>query len=176
MADSYSVQAILSAKDSGFTSTLKGAEKSVGGLGKSLGGIKFGILSGVGTAAFNSIKNSVSGLIGEINASSAAWKTFEGNMGMLGKSAKEISSTKKELQDFATQTVYSASDMATTYSQLAAVGTKNTTKLVKGFGGLAAAAENPQQAMKTLSQQGVQMAAKPKVAWQDCGQRLSALR
>ena len=29
------------------------------------------------------------------------------------------------------------------------------------------AAENPQQAMKTLSQQGVQMAAKPTVAWQD---------
>ena len=37
--------------------------------------------------------------------------------------------------------IYSASDMATTYSQLAAVGTKNCTQLVKGFGGLAAAAE-----------------------------------
>lgn len=57
--------------------------------------------------------------------------------------------------------------MASTYSQLAAVGTKNTTELVKGFGGLAAAAENPQQAMKTLSQQATQMAAKPKVQWQD---------
>ena len=35
------------------------------------------------------------------------------------------------------------------------------------IGGLAGAAENPAQAMKTLSQQGVQMAAKPTVAWQD---------
>src|SRR5699024_9717137 len=39
--------------------------------------------------------------------------------------------------------------------------------LVKGFGGLAAASENPQQAMKTLSEQATQMAAKPMVQWQD---------
>lgn len=57
--------------------------------------------------------------------------------------------------------------MATTYSQLAAVGIKNTDKLVMGFGGLAAAAENPTQAMTTLSQQATQMAAKPMVQWQD---------
>ena len=57
--------------------------------------------------------------------------------------------------------------MASTYAQLDAVGTKSTTKLVKGFGGLAAAAENPQQAMKTLSQQATQMAAKPKIQWED---------
>ncbi|MEB3365040.1 tape measure protein [Lactobacillus sp. R2/2] len=57
--------------------------------------------------------------------------------------------------------------MASTYSQLAAVGTKNTTQLVKGFGGLAAAATDPKQAMKTLSQQATQMAAKPTVQWQD---------
>ena len=38
---------------------------------------------------------------------------------------------------------------------------------MKGFGGLAAAAENPKQAMKTLSQQATQMAAKPAVAWAD---------
>ena len=57
--------------------------------------------------------------------------------------------------------------MASTYAQLAAVGIESTDQLVTGFGGLAAAAENPQQAMKTLSQQGVQMAAKPTVAWQD---------
>ena len=86
---------------------------------------------------------------------------------MIGKSDKEIAGVKKELQDFAQKTIYSSSDMATTFAQLEAVGVKNTTSLVKGFGGLAAAAENPQQAMKTLSQQATQMAAKPNVAWQD---------
>ena len=168
MAESYSVKAMLSAQDKGFSSTLKSATGTVNSLASSLKqNFSFGILQGMGQAAFGAIKNSVTDLISEMNSSNAAWKTFTGNMQMLGKSDKEISETKKELQQFATQTIYSASDMATTYSQLAAVGTKNCTQLVKGFGGLAAAAENPQQAMKTLSQQATQMAAKPNVAWQD---------
>lgn len=164
MAESYSVKAILSATDKGFTSTLKNALGSVKGLAKSIGS---GMLQGAGMAAFNALSNGAREMVGEINASNVAWKTFESNMQIVGKSAKEISSVKSELQDFAQKTVYSASDMASTYAQLAAVGTKNTSQLVKGFGGLAAAAENPQQAMKTLSQQATQMAAKPKVAWAD---------
>ena len=102
-----------------------------------------------------------------LDESSKAWQTFEGNMHEFGKTDKEIKNVKGELQTFAQQSIYSASDMASTYSQLAAVGTKNTTELVKGFGGLSAAAEDPKQAMKTLSQQATQMAAKPKVAWED---------
>lgn len=168
MAESFSVKAILSAADKGFTSTMEKADSKLSSLGSKIkSGLGFGILTGIGQQAFSSITSGISGVISELGASSAAWKTFNGNMEMLGKSSNEIISTKKELQKFATQTIYSASDMATTYSQLAAVGTKNCTQLVKGFGGLAAAAENPTQAMKTLSTQATQMAAKPKVAWQD---------
>lgn len=168
MAESYSVKARLSATDSGFISTLKNALGATDSLASKLkSGFSFGILTGMGQKAFSSLTSGVSGLISEINSSNAAWKTFEGNMSILGKGTKEIDGVKKELQSFAEQTIYSSSDMAQTYAQLAAVGTKNTTKLVKGFGDLAAAAENPQQAMKTLSQQATQMAAKPKVAWQD---------
>lgn len=121
----------------------------------------------VAGAVFNFIKSGVSGVLSELEQGSATWKTFNGNMENIGKSKSEIAAVKKELQDFATKTIYSASDMATTYSQLEAVGIKSANKLVKGFGGLAAAAENPQQAMKTLSQQATQMAAKPMVQWQD---------
>lgn len=164
MAESYSVKAILSATDRGFTSTLKNALSSVTGLAKSFGS---GILMGAGMEAFKALSSGAREMVSEINDSNVAWKTFEANMGILGKSASEIASVKSELQDFAQQTVYSASDMASTYAQLAAVGTKNTAQLVKGFGGLAAAAENPAQAMKTLSQQATQMAAKPMVQWAD---------
>ncbi|MFQ6793850.1 MAG: tape measure protein [Thomasclavelia sp.] len=168
MAESFSVKAILSATDKGFTSAFEKANAAADGLKEKItSGLGFGILTGIGQKAFDVVSSGIGSITSELSASSAAWKTFEGNMGMLGKTADEINSTKKELQDFATQTVYSASDMATTYSQLAAVGTKNCTQLVKGFGGLAAAAENPTQAMKTLSQQATQMAAKPKVAWED---------
>ena len=168
MAESYSVRARLSAQDSGFTSTMKRASSALEGLGSKIkSGFAFGLLQGAGQAAFHAITNSVSGLISEIDSSNASWKTFTKNMQMLGKSEKEIAGVKAELQDFAQKTIYSSSDMATTFAQLEAVGVKNTTALVKGFGGLAAAAENPQQAMKTLSTQATQMAAKPSVAWAD---------
>lgn len=168
MAESFSVKAILSAADKGFTSTMKAASGYVSNLKSTLtSGIGFGVMMAAGQRAFDAISGGVTGLIGDLNDSSAAWKTFQGNMEMNGHTADEIKTIKGELQDFAEATIYSSSDMASTFAQLEAVGTKNTTKLVKGFGGLAAAAENPTQAMKTLSQQATQMAAKPTVAWED---------
>lgn len=168
MAESYSIEAVLTARDAGFEAGMKAAQKSTLSLGKVLkSGIGFGAMVAVGNKAVSVVTSGLSEIVGGLNESSAAWKTFEGNMSMNGHSKKEIASTRKELQKFAEQTIYSSSDMASTYAQLDAVGTKSTTKLVKGFGGLAAAAENPQQAMKTLSQQATQMAAKPKIQWED---------
>lgn len=168
MAESFSVKAILSAQDRGFTSAFKSAMGTVSNLKSTLtSGIGFGIMAGIGQKAFGAVTSSIGGMVSELNSSSAAWKTFNGNMSMVGKGADEIASVKKELQEFAEDTIYSASDMASTYAQLSAVGIKSTNKLVKGFGGLAAAAENPKQAMKTLSQQATQMATKPTVAWED---------
>ena len=143
----------------------QGASKSSNSIFKSMtGGVVVGnlISKGMGLAA-----SGVRSMVGELNEASTSWQTFEGNMHQLGKSPAEINRAKSEMQKFAQQTIYSASDMSSTYAQLAAVGVKNTGKLVKGFGGLAAASDNPQQAMKTLSEQATQMAAKPKVQWQD---------
>ena len=163
----------LSRAQSGF-SRLKGAlggnmfgsaEKSSNGLFKSMvGGVAVGnmISKGMGLAG-----SGIRSMLGELNEASTSWQTFEGNMHQLGASNTQIARAKSDMQKFAQQTIYSASDMSSTYAQLAAVGTKNTAQLVKGFGGLASAADNPQQAMKTLSEQATQMAAKPKVQWQD---------
>lgn len=168
MAESFSVKAILSAKDANFSSTFKKAINSANQLKETItSGFGFGIMMGAGQKAFSVISGGIGNMVSEMGNASAAWKTFQGNMSMNGKPQAEIADIQNSLQNFAADTVYSASDMASTFAQLAAVGTKNTEKLVKGFGGLAAAAENPQQAMKTLSQQATQMAAKPKVAWED---------
>ena len=168
MAESFSVKAILSAKDANFSSTFKKAINSANQLKETVtSGFGFGIMMGAGQKAFSVISGGIGNMVSEMGNASAAWKTFRGNMSMNGKPQAEIADIQNSLQNFAADTVYSASDMASTFAQLAAVGTKNTEKLVKGFGGLAAAAENPQQAMKTLSQQATQMAAKPKVAWED---------
>ena len=142
-----------------------GAEKSSSSLFKSMaGGVAVGnmISKGMGLAG-----SGIRSMLGELNEASTSWQTFEGNMHQLGASNTQIAKAKSDMQKFAQQTIYSASDMSSTYAQLAAVGTKNTAQLVKGFGGLASAADNPQQAMKTLSEQATQMAAKPKVQWQD---------
>lgn len=168
MAESFSVKAILSAKDANFSSAFKKAINSANQLKETVtSGFGFGIMMGAGQKAFSVISGGIGNMVSEMGNASAAWKTFRGNMSMNGKPQAEIADIQSSLQKFAADTVYSASDMASTFAQLSAVGTKNTEKLVKGFGGLAAAAENPQQAMKTLSQQATQMAAKPKVAWED---------
>lgn len=186
MAQSFSVKAVLQAIDENFTSTTEKAMQTMNKLGatsnsvsnsvakngsgmsgtfKSVAGA-IGVMS-LGTAALGAISNGISDVYKGLSETSATWQTFNGNMAYIGKSPKEIAKVRGELTKFAQQTIYSASDMASTYSQLAAVGTKNTTKLVKGFGGLAAASNDPQQAMKTLSEQATQMAAKPMVQWQD---------
>lgn len=176
MAQEMSIEAILSAVDQNFTKTM---EKAVDSLSKVVGesnqsaskfaanGAVFGASAAVVTGALGMIKNSVGEIFSGLEESSAAWQTFDSNMSYIGKSKSQISKVRSELTKYAAQTIYSSSEMASTYSQLAAVGIKNTTKLVKGFGGLAAASDNPKQAMKTLSQQATQMAAKPTVQWQD---------
>lgn len=125
------------------------------------------LVSSAITSGIGMVGSGIREMVGELNSSQKAWKTFEGNLQAFGRSSDEIRKAKTEMQDFATKTIYSASDMASTYSQLDAVGTKNVGSLVKAFGGLAASAENPAQAMKSLSTQATQMASKPKVAWMD---------
>ena len=162
--DGSNAQSGISKLKSMFGS-LESTGQKVGSVFKSVLGanlIGSALSSGVGA-----ITGGIRDMASELNSSQKAWKTFEGNLQAFGRSSEEIKTAKEEMQDFATKTIYSASDMASTYSQLDAVGTKNVGSLVKAFGGLAASAENPAQAMKSLSTQATQMASKPKVAWMD---------
>ena len=168
MPESYSVKAVLSAADSGFTAMMNKASKVTDSFAdKFKSGLGIGAGMAVANSAISTVSNGIRSMAGELSSATATWKTFRSNMDISGKSEKQIAKVQKQLQSFAEQTIYSSSDMASTYAQLSAVGTKSTTKLVKGFGGLAAAAEDPKQAMKTLSQQATQMAAKPTIAWED---------
>lgn len=167
MAQSMSVIARFSAKDDGFTSFMQKAGSHVASLGRSFA---HGALMGAGMAAFQALTGGAANFVHELDETNSAWTSFNDNMKMLGSSRKEINRSKKALQSYAAATVYSSAEMASTYSQLAA-GTgksgKAVLQLVKGFGNLAATAPNSTQAMKTFSQQATQMAAKPKVAWED---------
>ena len=182
MAETYSVEAVLTAVDKGMSSTLNGLQKAINGLQKTSSAFdtisnKSGsmfksmlganLVSSAVTSAFGSIKSSLGEMVGELNSSKKAWDTFDGNLSKLGWGKDQINEAKEAMQDYATKTIYSASDMASTFSQMAAIGRQDSGELVKAMGGLAASAENPKQAMKSLSQQMVQALAKPKITWQD---------
>lgn len=182
MAETYSVEAVLTAVDKGMSSTLNGLQKAINGLQKTSSAFdtvsqKSGsmfksmlganlVSSAIGSAV-GSIKGSLGEMVGELNSSKKAWDTFDGNLSKLGWGKDQINEAKEAMQDYATKTIYSASDMASTFSQMAAIGRQDSGQLVEAMGGLAASAENPKQAMKSLSQQMVQALAKPKITWQD---------
>lgn len=162
--DGSNAQSGISKLKSMFGS-LESTGQKVGSVFKSVLGAN--LIGSALSAGVSAVSGGIREMASELNSSQKAWKTFEGNLQAFGRSSEEIKAAKTEMQDFATKTIYSASDMANTYSQLDAVGVKNVGSLVKAFGGLAASAENPAQAMKSLSTQATQMASKPKVAWMD---------
>lgn len=178
MADSFSVEAILSAVDRNFSGTFNNIASSASKVGDSFqnstkpAGNFVSTVSKIAgaiglTKVVGAIGDGVRSMVGELDESSKAWQTFESNMTFLGKTPAQISSIEKSLQSYAQETIYSSSDMASAYAQFASVGVKGVGRLVKGMGGLAAATDNPKQAMKTLMEQGTQMAAKPMVQWAD---------
>lgn len=184
MASNYTLSVKIEGDESDFNDAMKRVQDALGKTGDSLkegsnnasvfgGVLKANLASSAITGGLNLLKSGIQNVVsaigslsGDLSESSKAWQTFETNASTK-HSQSEIQAVKKELQDFATATIYSSSDMASTYSQLDAVGVASAQNLVKAFGGLAAASADPAQAMKTLSQQATQMAAKPKVAWED---------
>lgn len=184
MASNYTLSVKIEGDESDFNDAMKRVQEALGKTDNSLkegsnnagifgGVLKANLVSSAITGGLNLLKSGIQNVVsaigslsGDLSESSKAWQTFETNASTK-HSQSEIQAVKKELQDFATATIYSSSDMASTYSQLDAVGVASAQNLVKAFGGLAAASADPAQAMKTLSQQATQMAAKPKVAWED---------
>lgn len=164
----YIVTAVLMAKDRNFQSTFEAANKTTQTLGgKIKSGLGFGALAGIGAKAVGVVGSSLKSFVSELDNTNSAWTSFASNMRMSKMGETEIKATQKDLQDYAKKTVYTSKDMAATFAQLYAVNNKTSTSLVKGFGNVAAAAQDPTQAMKTLSMQATQMAAKPKVQWED---------
>ena len=164
----YIVTAVLMAKDRNFQSTFEAANKTTQTLGgKIKSGLGFGALAGIGAKAVGVVGSGLKSLVSELDNTNSAWTSFASNMAMSGMGDTKIKETQKDLQYYAKRTVYTSKDMAATYAQLYAVNRKTSPSLVKGFGNVAAAAQDPAQAMKTLSMQATQMAAKPKVQWED---------
>ena len=69
MSESYSVEAVLSARDEGFMAGMKAAEKASSSLGSKVKtGLGFGVFSAIGSKAVGAVTTGVTGLIGEMKS------------------------------------------------------------------------------------------------------------
>ena len=109
---------------------------------------------------FAAVTAGVIGFAKELDRASGSQKSFIANMTLAGISNEETARTFKLLQDYANRSIYSLTDMTSTAGILASTGVKNAGELVKAFGNMAAAADNPAQAIKSISQQMAQVNGK----------------
>lgn len=96
----------------------------------------------------------------QLDGASGSQQSFITNMQLAGYANEETAATFKLLQDYANKSIYSLTDMTSTAGVLASTGVKNAGELVRAFGNLASAADNPSQAIQSMSQQMSQVNGK----------------
>ena len=124
MAESFSVKAILSATDKGFSSAMKSASQSITNLKSTVtSGLGFGIMAGIGQSAFNALKNTVTGFTGSIINTGA---TFQAEMSRVqaisGATASEFEKLRKQAIQLGSDTSFSSTEVAQGMENLAAAG------------------------------------------------------
>ncbi|MCT6888752.1 MAG: phage tail protein, partial [Lactobacillus sp.] len=96
-------------RGSGFNNLSNSANKATVSLRQMIAGSAIG---GVISSAIGVASRGMRSFVGELNESTIAWSTFEGNMRQIGKSPAQINAAKNSLQKFAQDTIYSSADMA----------------------------------------------------------------
>lgn len=138
MAESFSIRAILSAADRGFSSAMKNAQSSISNL-KSVvtGGLGFGVLAGIGQSAFSAIAGNVKSLGSEVIGTSDSMQKLQQAMRFSGTSESEIqriAGATGTLKTYADQTVFSLNDVMSTFGALSANGIQDADRMVESVG------------------------------------------
>lgn len=165
--ESYSVQAVLSAVDKNFTSSMSMADKSMNSLSQSANKTKTSVLDiakGIGAfklidAGISLVKNSVSSAISRVDTLNNSVRTFE-NMGFgKGETSKAMNELKKSIQGLPTpldSAVKGMTALSATYGDVN-LGQKIFSSLnnaILGFGGSAAEVDNAVMQLSQLPMDG----------------------
>lgn len=138
MAESYSVEAVLSARDESFTAGMKAAMDASNSLGNKLkSGLGFGALMAIGSKAVSVVTGSLSGLGKETIETSDSMQKLQQAMRFSGYSEKQvqrIAGATGTLKTYADKTVFSLEDVMSTFGALSANGIKNADKLTESVG------------------------------------------
>mgnify|MGYP007044242464 CR=1 FL=1 len=137
-AESFSIRAVLSAADRGFSSAMKNAQSSISNL-KSVvtGGLGFGVLAGIGQSAFSAIAGNVKSLGSEVIGTSDSMQKLQQAMRFSGTSESEIqriAGATGTLKTYADQTVFSLNDVMSTFGALSANGIQDADRMVESVG------------------------------------------
>lgn len=137
MAESFSVKAILSAKDSNFSSTMKACSGYAENLKSTLtSGIGFGAMATIGSKAVSVVGNGLKSLTtGAISAGTnfeSAMSSVASISGATGNDLKELTSKAEQM---GATTRFSATEAANAMEYMAMAGWK-TKDMVSGIGGI----------------------------------------
>lgn len=179
MADSFSIKAILSAKDVGFSSGMKGALKSLKEVSTQIkGGFAFGVMAKAGSSAFSAISGSVSGLAKEAVETSDAMQKLQQAMKFSGdysdKEIEKIAGLNGTLKKYADETVFDLNDVMSTFGALSANGIKDADNLTKSVGNAVAVFGGGAQEYSSVALAFSQAMASGKLQAEDWNQILNA--
>lgn len=139
----YSVKAVLSAVDRGFTSTLNNAGRSIDTLsGKISSGLGFGILTGIGQKAFDTIAGGAKSLVSSVASTGMAFESSMSNVQALsGATGADFEALSAKAQEMGAKTKFSASEAADAMGYMAMAGwnAKDMLNGIEGVMNLAAA-------------------------------------
>lgn len=139
----YSVKAVLSAVDRGFTSTLNNAGRSIDTLsGKISSGLGFGVLTGIGQKAFDTIAGGAKTLASSVVSTGMAFESSMSNVQALsGATGADFEALSAKAQEMGAKTKFSASEAADAMGYMAMAGwnAKDMLNGIEGVMNLAAA-------------------------------------
>lgn len=139
----YSVKAVLSAVDRGFTSTLNNAGRSIDTLsGKISSGLGFGVLTGIGQKAFDTIAGGAKSLVSSVVSTGMAFESSMSNVQALsGATGADFEALSEKAQEMGAKTKFSASEAADAMGYMAMAGwnAKDMLNGIEGVMNLAAA-------------------------------------
>ena len=186
MAEQYSVEAILSAVDKGFTHTLDAINEKLDKFdakaskseqsGQKIGGtFKAMALANLAASAITKVTGDIGSLISESFKASDAMDKFKSTMQFAGLDNSAIEKSAASVRKYADDTVYDLDTIANTTAQLAANGIKDYDGLTQAAGNLNAVAGGNADTFKSVAMVMTQTASAGKLTGENWRQLSDAI-
>lgn len=186
MAEQYSVEAILSAVDKGFTHTLDAINQKLDAFdtkaskseqsGQKIGGtFKAMALANLAAGAITKVTGDIGSLISESFKASDAMDKFKSTMQFAGLDNSTIEKSAQSVKKYADDTVYDLNTIANTTAQLAANGIKDYDALTQAAGNLNAVAGGNADTFKSVAMVMTQTASAGKLTGENWRQLSDAI-